>query len=468
MPPKAAALSREEIEPQLQYTGLSAQDIRSLLRQDEWRAIDSRNQQLLFLCDFAQEECGITLSAAIVARVFAIEASQVWKVRSKAKKQQKLPHRPPALLPDQEDALVALIETGYERGNFVTQRDVLNFVEDNFGKCLTYGWLRSFLSRNASRICRKTVSPQEQTRLEIPRDFLDRYIALIREWVPLVPAELIFNIDECGFSDWEERKEKPVLIPAAAQHTTLHYPVNRQIRHQTLVCCVTAAGDAYCPLLVSADPHVIDVFDTGIRNGIDLKIEISHSPYVNQQLFEKYLDEIVLPAVVSNRELEGCRNKPAILFCDNCSAHCSNDILQKLARHGVLLITYPPHTSHVFQVLDVLLFGILKRAKKYQRRDDTLRKEVDHVLRLFRAYEQATASTTIRASWGKTGFEYQSRDNATYLVINEAKVRQSNAFQEIWLFDYHPARLSPQRLAQKWGWLNEHLFRRKERRFLKK
>jgi hypothetical protein len=42
---------------------------------------------------------------------------------------------------------------------------------------------------------------------------LDRYLALIKSWVPFVPAELIFNLDETGLSDWEEKKPKPVLIP---------------------------------------------------------------------------------------------------------------------------------------------------------------------------------------------------------------------------------------------------------------
>jgi hypothetical protein len=88
-----------------------------------------------------------------------------------------------------------------------------------------------------------------------------------------------------------------------------------------------------------------------------------------------------------------------------------------LARHGILVIAYLPHTSHIFCVFDVLIFRILKKAKKYQRRDNTLPKELDYVRRLFRAYEQVTISTTIRASWLKTGFDYETRDATTYLVL---------------------------------------------------
>jgi hypothetical protein len=88
---------------------------------------------------------------------------------------------------------------------------------------------------------------------------------------------------------------------------------------------------------------------------------------------------------------------------------------------------------------------------------------VDHVLRLFRAYEQATASTTIRASWLKTGFDYETRDEATYLIVNETKIRQRDAFREVCPFDYHPPKTSKKRASQRWGWINEHLFRKMEK-----
>jgi hypothetical protein len=74
-----------------------------------------------------------------------------------------------------------------------------------------------------------------------------------------------------------------------------------------------------------------------------------------------------------------------------------------------------------------------QKAKKYQCRDDSLRRELDHVLWLFRAYEQATASTMIRTSWMTTGFSYETRDAATYLIVNEIKFRQGDVFRELWL-----------------------------------
>jgi hypothetical protein len=185
----------------------------------------------------------------------------------------------------------------------------------------------------------------------------------------------------------------------------MHYRIDRQIRHQTFICCITVTCDAHCPLLVSVHRSVTHVFEISVPNGIDLMIEFVSSLYVTPDIFNREIDEVVISAVISNRDLAEYKYKPAVLLWDNCSAHRSDEVQNKLAPHGILVITYQTHASHIFQTPEILLLGILKRAQKCQRTYNTPRREVDPILRSFRAHEQATASITIRASWGQTGFE---------------------------------------------------------------
>jgi hypothetical protein len=67
----------------------------------------------------------------------------------------------------------------------------------------------------------------------------------------------------------------------------------------------------------------------------------------------------------------------------------------------------------------------------------------------------------------RTGFQYEEREDTRYLTVNEAAVRSSQGFQEIWQFDYVLDRLSARRQSQKWSWINQHLFRKKEIQRLK-
>jgi hypothetical protein len=46
---------------------------------------------------------------------------------------------------------------------------------------------------------------------------------------------------------------------------------------------------------------------------------------------------------------------------DNCSSHTSDDGIAVLTRERMKIITFAPDTTHIFQLLDVVLFRTLKK-----------------------------------------------------------------------------------------------------------
>jgi hypothetical protein len=140
---------------------------------------------------------------------------------------------------------------------------------------------------------------------------------------------------------------------------------------------------------------------------------------------------------------------------------------RELAEHGILLITYPPLCSPIFQVLDTLLFGRLKAEKKHLLRDLNLGRDLDYVMRIFRAYELATTSLTVRSSWEKTGFGFEQRDGAWYLYVNETKTRTSPEFAEVWALNNPEESLSVRKRQQVWEWINQQIVRVKYRKALR-
>jgi transposase len=109
--------------------------------------------------DFIKNECGITLTSTALGAVFMTEGSHLRKIRSKAQNKPQAAHRPPVLTKDEESAVIRLIRDGYNSGNYVTQRNILNFVESQFQKCLTYRWVEYFLQRHVDIVCKKTLAP---------------------------------------------------------------------------------------------------------------------------------------------------------------------------------------------------------------------------------------------------------------------------------------------------------------------
>jgi hypothetical protein len=62
MLPTVSALLPSVCEPVLTDTGLTAQDTRVLFQDPDWQSLESRNQHVTFLFDFAQCNCSLGLS----------------------------------------------------------------------------------------------------------------------------------------------------------------------------------------------------------------------------------------------------------------------------------------------------------------------------------------------------------------------------------------------------------------------
>jgi hypothetical protein len=228
----------------------------------------------------------------------------------------KEPHRPLVLDPDQEADIVRFSRERFGSRNYATQKDVLNYVEEPFNKTLTHGWMKRFMDRQKNEVSGVTVAPQEKVRLEVLRCYREESLTLIKKIVPIVPTELLFNLDETGLSEWENRRSKPLLVPTQEQESTLNYPVNRSVRHHTLLCCVTASGDSYCPILIAPTASARNLFDTGVGDHIDLIIEVRQPAHATAELFHRYNMEVFFPALETNRQLPSCENKFCVLFCD--------------------------------------------------------------------------------------------------------------------------------------------------------
>jgi hypothetical protein len=78
----------------------------------------------------------------------------------------------------------------------------------------------------------------------------------------------------------------------------------------------------------------------------------------------EYIKTIFAPCLNElrdSKEFEACE---AVLLIDNYSPHISDDVVVVLIHARVRIITFTSHTTHIFQMLDVVLFGILKKHAK--------------------------------------------------------------------------------------------------------
>jgi hypothetical protein len=121
---------------------MTAQDVGAVLGSSEWQGLGFRNGQVRFLCEFPETNTASPLSSEDFANIFNIRADHVSQIRHRAYVKNKSPHTPLKLDPEQETDVVRFIRERFGSQNYVTQRDILNYVEEKFTKTLTPGWMK--------------------------------------------------------------------------------------------------------------------------------------------------------------------------------------------------------------------------------------------------------------------------------------------------------------------------------------
>jgi hypothetical protein len=105
----------------------------------------------------------------------------------------------------------------------------------------TRGWVNSFVLRHLDDVIQTKSAPQEEQRLQVPRVFLKRTVKALHDHVQGCVADLVFNLDEVGISDWEDRKTTRVVVPAALFGQMIYHGVSPKVKHISVIVCMSAA-----------------------------------------------------------------------------------------------------------------------------------------------------------------------------------------------------------------------------------
>jgi hypothetical protein len=177
-------------------------------------------------------------------------------------------------------------------------------------------------------------------------------------------AELVFNFDEVDMSEWDDRKEKKVIVQATTDSRTIYHCASRSVRHISIIKCITIAEEPFTPYIVtSQDSDAIRrrLVSRDVCLGVDFVLRHLSKPCVNGEFFLEYINTIFVPYLNELQDLEDLETCEAVLLMDNWSPHVSDDIVAVPTRLRVRIIRFAIHTTHIFQVLDVVLFSALQK-----------------------------------------------------------------------------------------------------------
>jgi 2-methylisocitrate lyase-like PEP mutase family enzyme len=125
-----------------------------------------------------------------------------------------------------------------------------------------------------------------------------------------------------------------------------------------------------------------------VRFGTDLILKQRAKAYVNGEIFLEYICMVFLPNLNKLQSLEEFADEDPVLLMDNRSSHVGEEVLSLLRDAHVRIITWAPHAIHIFQELDLCLFGVLKRRGQYGLPFDDDHTTTNFLLMIYRTFRQ--------------------------------------------------------------------------------
>jgi hypothetical protein len=164
------------------------------------------------------------------------------------------------------------------------------------------------------------------------------------------------------------------------------------------------------------------VWEEGWRDGQYFRIRSNDTSYVTRPIFTEYVTSVILLYFAATRESFHLQDFTSVLFWDNCSSHIDEGIKQLLADNNIRLVTFPPHTSHLFQPLDLVTFAAFKRERREVHVGRPVGSQVWEITKLMRALERATDSTTNRAAFRRAGLAVNLRNFPPVASVDSRKL----------------------------------------------
>jgi hypothetical protein len=165
----------------------------------------------------------------------------------------------------------------------MTLKEILQVVRERYDHAMMDGWVNAFIGRHLDALKTYRSLPQEDTRLTISRVELEEHIQTMKVHVAGKFSELVFNLDELGSVDWEDRKVKKVIVAADIRKEDVYHAVSRRHRPVTLLVCVSAAGDALTPMLITENTILESLWSRGFRPDEDVMVRRRNPAYLGEE-----------------------------------------------------------------------------------------------------------------------------------------------------------------------------------------
>lgn len=283
----------------------------------------------------------------------------------------------------------------------LAEKNKINHSFNQEKKMAGKGWLYSFLSRNIQLSLRNpeatSMARAKGFNRVAVKTFFDLLGSLIEKYK--FSPNNIYNVDETGILTVPNKPSRVLSLRGKKQVGSLTSAERGDL--VTVEMCISAAGVYVPPMFVfprvKENPRLMDDAPPGASAAY------CKSGWINKDSFILWFNRFL---EFSNPSAE----KPVLLLLDGHKSHTKSLELIELARkNNVVILTFPPHTTHRLQPLDVAAMAPLsayyeQEVKKWLFTHPGRCVTIYEVAKLFKtAYIRAAVMETAIKGFSKTG-----------------------------------------------------------------
>jgi hypothetical protein len=183
----------------------------------------------------------------------------------------------------------------------------------------------------------------------------------------------------------------------------------------------------------------------GVRFGRNFALRCNQKPYFNAGSFLDAIRTIILPYIDTFPGRAVLAQQIAVLLMAHRSADVSDDVMRILTEAKVRVITFARHTTQVFQVLDLTLFGVLKPCPRHELSFDANAATVKVITKVYHDFRHTMARHNVWGTFCALAFEFDMRRDPHGFLFDEGKLSGSARFEELWSLPFLPDQLSGRR-----------------------